>query len=551
MATAEEYAQWIVNNKDKKGTPEFEKVVEAYKLVKGQKKQEKRSFGQELGRQAGLTGRYAIEGALALPDLLATPFRMAGNAARPGTFTQSGGSAVADMLGLPSPNTTTERLVGDASRALSGVGGIIGGAKAAGNAVSPAVRAGMQWLSDKPALQARVAAASGLGGGGAREMDLPPSAQLAASLLAGTGAAAVPAVARTVLEPVKDIGATIGASMGSRRGAQSIARDTLERISADNRDEIASALRTGKEYVQGAKPTAAEAIAQRNAIIPDRQIGASIARLQRDLTGARSVEDVLPTVMKRNQDAIETTLRNINQKHAPAREAALASANTTGVKAKTVLDKIESMATSPGLRASTLVGRSLRAVKRKIDSLSKDGVIDANDLYTIRKELRTHITAASKKTGNWDKRLTAKLEREVQLAIDDAIEEAGGDGWRAYLKAYSDDMAAIDAHQARLKASTKLASSTKSQVGGSIVTSEVAHPPTLLSRPMMLLNYFLKMVAQDANAPVAKELARLSANPREMAEILSRPASDPLRKKLVEAMNRGAEMAAIQNRSEK
>lgn len=34
MATAEQYAQWIVDNQDKKGTPEFETVAQAYKLAK-------------------------------------------------------------------------------------------------------------------------------------------------------------------------------------------------------------------------------------------------------------------------------------------------------------------------------------------------------------------------------------------------------------------------------------------------------------------------------------------------------------------------------------
>lgn len=34
MATAAEYAQWIVNNPDKKGTPEFETVVKAYQAAK-------------------------------------------------------------------------------------------------------------------------------------------------------------------------------------------------------------------------------------------------------------------------------------------------------------------------------------------------------------------------------------------------------------------------------------------------------------------------------------------------------------------------------------
>ena len=36
MASAEEYAQWIVNNADKKGTPEFNTVAKAYEEAKAE-----------------------------------------------------------------------------------------------------------------------------------------------------------------------------------------------------------------------------------------------------------------------------------------------------------------------------------------------------------------------------------------------------------------------------------------------------------------------------------------------------------------------------------
>jgi hypothetical protein len=39
MATSEQYADWIVRNKDKRGTPEFETVAQAYRLSKEQTKQ--------------------------------------------------------------------------------------------------------------------------------------------------------------------------------------------------------------------------------------------------------------------------------------------------------------------------------------------------------------------------------------------------------------------------------------------------------------------------------------------------------------------------------
>lgn len=41
MASAEDYANWIVSNQDKKGTPEFDTVAQAYKVARGQSAQTK------------------------------------------------------------------------------------------------------------------------------------------------------------------------------------------------------------------------------------------------------------------------------------------------------------------------------------------------------------------------------------------------------------------------------------------------------------------------------------------------------------------------------
>jgi hypothetical protein len=41
MATAEEYAQWIVDNQDQQGTPEFDTVAQAYEMAKQQSQTEK------------------------------------------------------------------------------------------------------------------------------------------------------------------------------------------------------------------------------------------------------------------------------------------------------------------------------------------------------------------------------------------------------------------------------------------------------------------------------------------------------------------------------
>jgi hypothetical protein len=74
------------------------------------------------------------------------------------------------------------------------------------------------------------------------------------------------------------------------------------------------------------------------------------------------------------------------------------------------------------------------------------GVMDAHDLYTLRKEgINERIMQI---LGQTDPKISAKVTRsvlqEVRPLIDDAIEKAGGTGWRDYLKTYSQGMQAID-----------------------------------------------------------------------------------------------------------
>lgn len=62
MATAEDYASWIVNNQDKKGTPEFDTVAEAYRQAKASLKPEKSAAykeGQETPQWAQRALQYA------------------------------------------------------------------------------------------------------------------------------------------------------------------------------------------------------------------------------------------------------------------------------------------------------------------------------------------------------------------------------------------------------------------------------------------------------------------------------------------------------------
>ena len=82
--------------------------------------------------------------------------------------------------------------------------------------------------------------------------------------------------------------------------------------------------------------------------------------------------------------------------------------------------------------------KSLADIKEKIAKFtSEDGFINAKDLYTIRKEVGNTIKKYAQETQNWDKRLAGGLERDLQRNIDDAIEAAGGAGWKDYLSTYA------------------------------------------------------------------------------------------------------------------
>lgn len=98
MASAEDYANWIVNNADKKGTPEFDTVAKAYQLARSQPSETpatetpKAGFKPELGDLSGM------------PDMTRRTFRAPSGAALRDVAAKAGGagemySQLADAAG--------------------------------------------------------------------------------------------------------------------------------------------------------------------------------------------------------------------------------------------------------------------------------------------------------------------------------------------------------------------------------------------------------------------------------------------------------------------
>lgn len=370
-------------------------------------------------------------------------------------------------------------------------------------------------------------ATEGAVAGGVMGGVLPPVIQGVKSLTGG---------ARNVLD-------TVGASFGKNKSIERLAKQGILKNTEGSRNKIIDALqkskldeinKVGPSTIKGYKQTVAEAIAKPQIGKPD-QFGGSIIRLQKDLTGAAGLEDVLTGTARSQKAALLGHSKSLNLSTKPAREAALNAANKGGgVGVSGITAKIDEMAASPSL--SKVARKSLKAIKKDIISRSADGKIDANALYTIRKEVGNTIKTYSKSTQNWDKRLTSGLERDIQKHIDTSIEGAGGVGWKDYLKTYAGGKREVSNAIAAQKEAKEIGRGVKSASSANLAQGQVPSPPTLLSRPMMALNYGLKAMTKDASSPVAREVAQAMQNPDKFAQYLKLPATNPLRKQAEQLM---------------
>lgn len=155
MASAEQYADWIVKNKDLRGTPEFKKVVVAYNLAKQNKipnfnptedmtTTEKvlagvgKGFvdiGRGVGQRLGMVSQEDIANARQLDEpLMNTASGQVGNvigniaAFAPAAFipaanTVVGGAALGGLTGLVTPTTKNESVLKNVATG-TGIGGV-------------------------------------------------------------------------------------------------------------------------------------------------------------------------------------------------------------------------------------------------------------------------------------------------------------------------------------------------------------------------------------------------------------------------------------------
>lgn len=213
QAAENPFADLVLEVKKKpQGQPEQGAQMEnpfADLILEVKKKQPERSFVERTGdairdipRQVGLTARYGLEGVGQAAELVTEP--VAGLMRWVGIPTKSTGqlaTSLADTIGLPAPQTATERVVGDATRMVAGAGGIVGAGRGLANAGAQTLGA---FLSQQPTAQLTSAAGSGLAGGAVRESGGSEGEQILGAVLGGLAGAAVPGAVSRVTNAVKN-----------------------------------------------------------------------------------------------------------------------------------------------------------------------------------------------------------------------------------------------------------------------------------------------------------------------------------------------------------
>lgn len=180
-------------------------------LVTGKRKEAVQTAGESLNsgisaipRQLGLTARHALTGLGGAVGVLSDPIAsminlgvMATGREAPIPNARTTARGVADWLGLPKPATPTERVVGDASELLAGVG-TTGAAGKAAQLGAPAAKKVGDFLTQSLLNQLTAATGSGLAGGAAKETGGGAGAQFLASMLGGVVGGAAPNAATGV-----------------------------------------------------------------------------------------------------------------------------------------------------------------------------------------------------------------------------------------------------------------------------------------------------------------------------------------------------------------
>lgn len=325
--------------------------------------------------------------------------------------------------------------------------------------------------------------------------------------------AAVPGVVSStgrLLSPVvRRAGEMVDAAMlpgGATRAAGRVATD----VAKDDAARVAQALKNGvstETAAQAAAPVGRAEFAGLERVIGARDPSAfgrtgTIAQA-RDVFGKQAWKD-LSTITGPERDAV-LMAANMGQSSVP-------------LKADSILQQIDAAMQAPGFRSNPAVTSVLGKYRTALENLAdpQTGVVNAHDLYTVRKTMGSMMESLADKEG-WDKKLVRGLVKGMQNEIDFAIEKSSGmigqtgnSKWSEYLNAFKSGAKKIEDFENRAEAAKAQGVAGAAEARRISRIDEVPFTlPNLLSRPAMLVNALVRTMSGYGGEKTTNELARL------------------------------------------
>lgn len=479
---------------------------EAIKEITSYPRPEQMQIGsaKDLGRQIGLTGRAALTGALSLPTIGADALTGLINILAGRQVMKPSSQGLQDLMtriGVPTPQTSQERVVQDVTSAGFGV------AAPASVAKYFPVQA-KDFFTKSLETQGAAAAGGALVSGAARESDVGPAGQalgaLAGATTAGGMVGSAPVLARTTREIVRPF---------TEAGREVITGNVLRNLASD----AEQAIKAGGTYVpkiSGYTPTTAQAtrdIGLINAETALRGLDVTKGRFATQALEANQAQMAILNRLAKDDDVLKAAYKKRDEVADPLRENAFANSTVTpemfqsGV-ALTVNKTIDDILSSP-------VGKRQTTISVMKDA--KDDIARATtpaELYEIRKDLRIAAQGLLDKSDRGGPTAGAyKAAKEplsqVIRAVDDAI-EAGASGYKDYLAKYAASSRGIERLEAAQQFKGKVLSTTPdpSRINDYLISQpaftraiRAAEKETDLSATQLAV---LKRVAEDLDSGV-------------------------------------------------
>ena len=196
---------------------------------------------------------------------------------------------------------------------------------------------------------------------------------------------------------------------------------------------------------------------------------------------------------------------------AQSRADSVAAAGLKPLDTNSIISNIDRMLKDPTIGPSDVNRKVLSAVSKKIQTWVDNGggVIDAHALYEIRKNtvndvVQKMMVGADTKA---QQKVASGLLTKVKPMIDTAIENAGGSGWKDYLKAYEMGMRVIDQRKLGAKALELLEKSPKqflSFVGG--------NDPKTVEKILKYSDFDIRRAMGDKMGPLDEAARQISRN---------------------------------------